>query len=82
MNRTVDIKASMLNKVVSMVFDNNYSPTQAWRKYLKLSEVKVANKIGTNQSAYSKYEKSQKLRKATLIKIAEALQIKPELINF
>ena len=30
----------------------------------------VANKIGISQSAYSQYEKSQKLRKATRIKIA------------
>ncbi|WP_442899730.1 helix-turn-helix domain-containing protein [Gilliamella sp. App2-1] len=35
-----------------------------------------------SQSAYSQYEKSQKLRKATWIKIAEALQIKPELLDF
>ena len=42
----------------------------------------VANKIGISQSAYSQYEKSQKLRKATRIKIAEALQIKPELLDF
>ncbi|NUF26942.1 Helix-turn-helix [Gilliamella bombicola] len=82
MNRTIDIETSITNKVVSMVFDNNYYPTQAWREYLKLFEVEVANKIGISQSAYSQYEKSQKLRKATGIKIAEALQIKPELINF
>jgi transcriptional regulator with XRE-family HTH domain len=50
-------------------------------EYLRLSRVEVANKIGIGQSAYSQYEK-QKLRKATRIKIAEALQIKPELIDF
>ena len=33
-------------KVVNLVFDNNYSPTQAWREYLKLSQIEVAKKIG------------------------------------
>ncbi|OCG35663.1 hypothetical protein A9G31_07780 [Gilliamella sp. Gris1-4] len=81
-NKTIDIETGVPNEVVNMVFDNNYSPAQAWREYLKLSQVEVANKIGISQSAYSQYEKSQKLRKATRIKIAEALQIKPELLDF
>ncbi|WP_209435367.1 helix-turn-helix domain-containing protein [Gilliamella bombicola] len=41
------------NEVVDMVFDNNYSLAQAWREYLKLSQVDVANKIGISKSAYS-----------------------------
>ncbi|MCX8583449.1 helix-turn-helix transcriptional regulator, partial [Gilliamella sp. B3372] len=53
-----------------------------WREYLNLSQVEVANRIGISQSAYSQYEKSQKLRKTTRIKIAEALHIKPELLDF
>ncbi|OCG77960.1 helix-turn-helix domain-containing protein [Gilliamella apicola] len=82
MNKTIDIETGVPSEVVNLVFDNNYSPAQAWREYLKLSQVEVANKIGISQSAYSQYEKSQKLRKATRIKIAEALQIKPELLDF
>ena len=65
-----------------MVSDNIYSPAQAWREYFNLSQVKEANRIGISQSAYSQYEKSQKLRKTTRIKIPEVLYIKPELLDF
>ncbi|MCX8675881.1 helix-turn-helix transcriptional regulator [Gilliamella sp. B3023] len=82
MNKTIDIETGILSDVVNMVFDNTYSPAQAWREYLNLSQVEVANRIGISQSAYSQYEKSQKLRKTTRIKIAEALHIKPELLDF
>lgn len=80
--KAIDIETGMPNEVVNMVFDNGYSPVQAWREYLKLSQVEVANRIGISQSAYSQYEKSQKLRKATRIKIATGLGIKPELLDF
>ncbi|OCG19498.1 hypothetical protein A9G47_03745 [Gilliamella sp. WF3-4] len=82
MNKTINIETDVPSEVVNMVFDNNYSPVQAWREYLKLSQVEVANKIGISQSAYSQYEKSQKLRKVTRIKITEALQIKLEQLDF
>ena len=82
MNKTIDIETGIPSNVVNMVFDNNYSPAQAWREYLNLSQVEVANRIGISQPAYSQYEKSQKLRKTTRIKIAEALHIKPELLDF
>lgn len=82
MNKTIDIETGIPSDVVNMFFDNNYSPAQAWREYLNLSQVEVANRIGISQSAYSQYEKSQKLRKTTRIKIAEALHIKPELLDF
>lgn len=82
MNKTIDIETGIPSNVVNMVFDNNYSPAQAWREYLNLSQVEVANRIGISQSAYSQYEKSQKLRKTTQIKIAEAIHIKPERLDF
>jgi predicted transcriptional regulator len=40
------------NEVVNLIFDNHYSLAQAWREYLKLPQVDVANKIGICQSAY------------------------------
>ena len=70
------------NEVVNLVFDNNYSPAQAWREYLNLSQIEVAQKIGITQSAYFQYEKSQTLKKATRIKIANALGINPDLLDF
>ncbi|XKM12528.1 helix-turn-helix transcriptional regulator [Orbaceae bacterium ac157xtp] len=81
-NKAINIETGVPNEVVNLAFDNNYSPAQAWREYLKLSQLEVANRIGISQSAYSQYEKSQKLRKTTRIKIANALGIKPELLDF
>ena len=80
--KQINTDTGVPHDVVNLVFDNNYSPVQAWREYLKLSQVEVANKIGISQSAYSQYEKSQKLRKATRTKIASALGINPELLDF
>jgi hypothetical protein len=30
--KTIDIETGVPNQVVNMVFDNNYSPAQAWRE--------------------------------------------------
>ena len=81
-NKGINLETGVPSEVVNMVFDNNYSPVQAWREYLNLSQAEVANRIGISQPAYSQYEKSQKLRKATRIKIADALKIKPEQLDF
>ena len=80
--KQINTDTGVPSEVVNLVFDNNYSPAQAWREYLKLSQVEVAKKIGISQSAYSQYEKSQKLRKTTQIKIASALGISPDLLDF
>ena len=80
--KQINTDTGVPSEVVNLVFDNNYSPAQAWREYLKLSQVEVAEKIGITQSAYSQYEKSQTLRKATRIKIANALGINPDLLDF
>jgi len=79
---SVDIVDGVPNEVVNMVFDNNYSPVKAWREYLKLSQAEVALKIGVSQSAYAQYEQSQKLRLPTRKKIATALGIKMDFLDF
>lgn len=80
--KPVNIDTGVPSEVVNMVFDRNYSPIKAWREYLGLSQIDVAKKIGVSQSAYSQYEKSANLRKATVAKIATALNIKPEQLEF
>ena len=51
------------------------SPIQAWREYLNLRQAEVAEKMGIPQAAYSQMEAAKKNRKATLQKIAEAMNI-------
>jgi len=78
----INIDEGVPSEVVNMVFDNGYSPAKAWREYLKVSQEEAAKKIGVSQAAYSQYEKSEKLRLSTRIKIANALNIKAELLDF
>ena len=54
---------------------NETSPIQAWREYLSLTQTELAEKMGITQAAYSQIEKAKKNRKATLQKIAEAMNI-------
>ena len=48
---------------------------QAWREYLNLTQAEVAEKMGITQAAYSQMETAKKNRKATLQKIAAAMNI-------
>jgi len=80
--KPIELELSVPSEVVNLVFDNGYTPMQAWREYLNLSQEEVALKIGVSQSAYSQYEAAEKPRKQTKIKVAEALGIKPEQLDF
>ncbi|MGI5065543.1 helix-turn-helix domain-containing protein [Treponema putidum] len=63
------------HEVVEKIILNETSPIQAWREYLNLTQTELAEKIGITQAAYSQIEKAKKNRKATLQKIAEAMNI-------
>jgi len=52
------------------------SMVRAWREYKHMTQKEVAAKMGITQAAYCQLEKSQdRLRAATLKKIARALEI-------
>lgn len=52
---------------------------KAWREYFKLTQAQLAVKAGMKQSALARLEKSNtNPRKATLIKLAEAMGIDVE----
>lgn len=80
--KAIDTTLSVPSGVVNLVFDKNYTPMQAWREHLGLSQREIAKKVGISQSAYSQYEAAEKPRKKTRIKVAEALGIKPEQLDF
>ena len=63
------------HEVVEKIILDDTSPIQAWREYLNLTQAEVAEKMGITQAAYSQMETAKKNRKATLQKIAEALNI-------
>jgi DNA-binding XRE family transcriptional regulator len=69
-------------QVVNLVFDNNYSPTRAWRCHLELTQAEVAKRMGITQPAYSHLETTKTIRKSSRIKIAKALNIDESQLDF
>jgi DNA-binding XRE family transcriptional regulator len=68
--------------VVKLVFDQNMTPARAWREHLGLTQADMAQRLGISQSAYAQQENSSRLRKASREKIAAALGISPEQLDF
>lgn len=70
------------NDVVSAVVDGA-TPARAWREYLGLTQSEVARRMVVSQAAYAQMEGPRgKPRKATLRKIAGALGIALEQLDF
>lgn len=68
------------NEVVNAAFDNDWSPSKAWREHLRLTQAEIAQRMGISQSAYAQMELSNRPRKATLTKIANAMGLTLEQI--
>ncbi|MFI4940216.1 MAG: helix-turn-helix domain-containing protein [Burkholderiales bacterium] len=58
------------------------TPVRAWREHLGLTQTEVANKLGISQPSYAKQEASDKLRKSSREKIAAALGIAANQLDF
>ncbi|WP_416050759.1 helix-turn-helix domain-containing protein [Cupriavidus basilensis] len=58
------------------------SPARAWREHLGLTQAEVAERLGISQPAYAQQERSDKLRKASRGKIAAALGIAADQLDF
>jgi len=63
------------HEVVEKLIMEKKTAIQAWREYLNLTQAEVAERMGITQAAYSQMETAKKNRKATLQKIAEAMNI-------
>ena len=68
--------------VVQLAFDGELPPAKAWRTYLKLTQAEVAQRLGVTQGAYAQLEASQNLRKSSRERIANALGIRAEQLDF
>ncbi|WP_175920739.1 helix-turn-helix domain-containing protein [Burkholderia pyrrocinia] len=69
------------NDVVSRTVDGA-SPARAWREHLGITQAEIAERLGISQPAYAQQEASDRLRKSSLAKIAAALGITPEQLDF
>lgn len=69
------------HEVVSLMVDNDWTITRAWREHLGITQEEMAKRLAVSQSAYSQQESNPNNRKATREKIAEALGILPEQLD-
>ena len=69
------------NEVVSATVDGA-SPMRAWREHLRLTQAEVAARLGITQAAYAQMEAAKRPRKATFTRVAEALDISIEQLDF
>lgn len=69
------------NEVVGRTVDGA-TPAKAWREHLGFTQAEVAAKLGITQGAYAQQEASDKLRRTTREKIAAALGIFPQQLDF
>ena len=70
------------NEVVGFMIDKGMPLIRAWREYLGLTQVQVAQRAGISQAALSQMEAGGKrLRKSTLEKLALAMGVNVEQIR-
>ncbi|AHN27869.1 Helix-turn-helix motif [Snodgrassella alvi wkB2] len=77
----INLQNTIPSEVVSLIFDNGFTPARAWREYLQLTQEECARKLGISQAAYSQLETSNNPRKTTRNKLATALGINPEQLD-
>jgi DNA-binding XRE family transcriptional regulator len=70
------------NAVVGLSVNNGWSALRAWREHLGLTQAEIAKRLEISQSAYAQQESSAKLRKSSRAKIAAALGLSAEQLNF
>ena len=76
-------KSTVPHAVVNLVFDNGWSPVRAWREYLGLTQAAVAERLGISQAAFAQQEApGKRLRKTTLAKLARAMGLGLEQLDF
>ncbi len=70
-----DDNARIPHAVVKLNVIDGLTMIAAWRKYLKISQKDLAGRAGMTQSALSRIEKSGSNHRATLEKLAAAMNI-------
>ena len=75
-HKQTDVTRDLIpHEVVSYMIDNNATAAKAWREFKGLTQAQIAERLGITQSAYAQMETSDKIRKQTKQKIADALGV-------
>ena len=75
-------KTLVPNEVVNLVFDREWTPMRSWREHIGLTQAEVASRAGISQAAYAQMENTPKPRRTTLKKIALAMGLTVEQLEF
>lgn len=71
------------NEVVERVIVGKLTPIRAWREQLGLTQVEVAERMQISQAAFAQLEAPEAHpRKSTLQRVAQALGLQVEQLNF
>ena len=71
------------HEVAQRVLVEDCSAARSWREFLGKTTEEIAQKIGISEAEYIRWETLQKLpRRSIREKIADALEIQPEQLNF
>ena len=77
-----DVKLPLIpHEVVSATADGA-TPTRAWRKHLGLKQAEVAARMGISQPGYGYLERKERLSERSREKVAAALGISAEQLDF
>ena len=74
-------RGTIPHDVVSATVDGA-TPVRAWREYLNLTPAEVAARLGISQSSYAEQEDSESLPRSSIEKIAAALGITFDQLDF
>ncbi len=78
----INAKKTIPNTVVNYAMDNQVSAAKAWREHFGLTQAAVAETMGISQSAYAQLEAKPNLRKSSREKIAKAMGLSAEQLDF
>lgn len=77
------VETAVPNEVVERVIMDKLTPIRAWREHLGLTQSEVAARMEISQAALAQLESSEaRPRKSTLRRVAQALGIQLEQLDF
>ena len=75
-------RGTVPNEVVNIAYERGVSAMAAWREHLGFTQAEVASRMRVSQAAYAQMERAKRPRKATLDKVAKAMDLDAELLRW
>ncbi|MDO5680434.1 MAG: helix-turn-helix transcriptional regulator [Pelistega sp.] len=75
----IPVDGTIPHEVISLQVNNDWSIIRAWREYLGITQIEMAQRLKVRQPTYANIEaRHAKPRRATIERVAEALNISIE----